>query len=264
MRVATRSRPGSYRALATVLGALALVFCGVASAAHDTGGHGGGGGGSAGGGGHGGGHAASGGHGGAHAGAAPRAAYGHGAYAHYYRGGAPGGSGYRPRASAIPGGARGGYYRGPGYGHGGYGGYGGWWHGRYWGGIGLGLYFATLPWYYETFWWGGVPYYYADDSFYRWNDTVAQYETVAAPAEDADGAGPAAAAGELYVYPRQHQSDEQQKRDRYDCHRWASGQTGFDPTRASGGVGAEAAPAQAGAYRRAESACLEGRGYTVR
>src|SRR5580704_11088665 len=56
---------------------------------------------------------------------------------------------------------------GGGYGggwRGGYGGRGGFWGPWGWGlgGLGLGLYFATLPYYYSTYWWGGVPYYYAD------------------------------------------------------------------------------------------------------
>jgi hypothetical protein len=37
---------------------------------------------------------------------------------------------------------------------------------------------------------------------------------------------------ELYIYPNKGQSSEQQSRDRYDCHRWAVQQTGFDPTTA--------------------------------
>jgi hypothetical protein len=265
MRAATRPRNRPARALATALGALALVVCGAAAArgnhdgGHDGGGHGGGGhasGGAA--------HAAAG-HAGHAAAPARGGAYGHGAVAHYYRGGHGAAAGYRPRVSAVAPGP-GGYARGPGGVRGWHGG-GGWWNGRWWGGYGIGLYFAALPWYYETFWWGGVPYYYADYNFYRWNDAVAQYEVVAPPAEDAEGAGPSAGAGagaEIYVYPRQNQSQEQQQRDRYDCHRWAADQTGFDPTRANGGVSAEQTPARAGAYRRAESACLEGRGYTVR
>ncbi len=36
----------------------------------------------------------------------------------------------------------------------------------------------------------------------------------------------------LFVYPSQGQSQEQQSRDRYECHLWAVQQTGFDPTRA--------------------------------
>jgi hypothetical protein len=38
-------------------------------------------------------------------------------------------------------------------------------------------------------------------------------------------------ASELYVYPLKKQSSEQQDKDRYECHRWAAQQTGFDPSR---------------------------------
>jgi len=44
----------------------------------------------------------------------------------------------------------------------------GWYGGGYygaWGGLGYGLFFATLPWYYDTYWWDGAPYYYADDVY---------------------------------------------------------------------------------------------------
>src|SRR5262245_6177999 len=34
----------------------------------------------------------------------------------------------------------------------------------------------------------------------------------------------------VYFYPTQGQSEEQQDRDRYDCHVWAVKQTGFDPS----------------------------------
>jgi len=33
-----------------------------------------------------------------------------------------------------------------------------------------------------------------------------------------------------YIYPSQGQSQEQQDRDKYECHSWAVQQTGFDPT----------------------------------
>jgi hypothetical protein len=257
----SRPRRGTASALAA-LGAVALLVCG-AAAASPNGGHGGGG---YGGGGHG---------GGGHNGAAHAAGHGapavrgggpaHFAGGHYYAGGP-----YRPHGwhGAVGGhAASAAYYRGP-VGVRPWHGYGGWWSGRWWGGgyygygYGLGLYFAALPLYYETIWWGGVPYYYADYTFYRWNDGVARYEVVAPPAED--GGAPEPAAAEPYVYPRDGQSAEQQQRDRYDCHRWAADQTHFDPTHSNGGVDAAAAPAAAGAYRRAESACLAGRGYTVR
>ncbi len=173
----------------------------------------------------------------------------------------------------------GGWHGGYGGWHGGYGGwhggYGGWhggygWRGGFWGpwgwglgGLGLGLYFATLPYYYSTYWWGGVPYYYADNTYYRWNDGVGQYETVAPPAGHPESGGRARkgpAASELIAYPKNGQTDEQIGKDKFECHRWAVGQTGFDPTQPGGGT----APGNRSNYLRAQSACLEGRGYSVK
>ncbi len=48
--------------------------------------------------------------------------------------------------------------------------------------------------------------------------------------------------------------------DRVDCARSAAGQSGYEPAPAGNGTD----PARQDAYRRAEGACLEGRGYTVR
>jgi len=42
----------------------------------------------------------------------------------------------------------------------------------------------------------------------------------------------AAQAPQLYIYPLRQQSNEQQDRDRYECHSWAVRQTGYDPSRA--------------------------------
>jgi hypothetical protein len=161
-----------------------------------------------------------------------------------------------------------------GYGYGGYGwrgGYGYGWRGGYWGpwgwglgGLGLGLYFATPPYYYSTYWWGGVPYYYADNTYYRWNDGVSQYETVAPPAgiqnQGGVAAQGAAAPSDLIVYPKNGQTQEQLGKDKFECYRWAVGQTGFDPTQPGGG----AAPGNRSNYLRAQAACLEGRGYSVK
>lgn len=35
--------------------------------------------------------------------------------------------------------------------------------------------------------------------------------------------------GDVYIYPAQQQSAEQQERDRYECYVWGSGESGFDP-----------------------------------
>jgi hypothetical protein len=123
----------------------------------------------------------------------------------------------------------------------------------------LGLYFATLPFYYSTLWWDGIPYYYADNTYYRWNGVVDQYETVAPPPGIENQAVQSAAASDLIVYPKNGQSQEQQGTDKYECYRWAADQTGFDPTQPAGtGSGRRSD------YFRAQAACLEGRGYTVK
>jgi len=123
---------------------------------------------------------------------------------------------------------------------------------------------SVLPWYVGTTWWGGIPYYYADNTYYTYNDSVGQYEVVPPPGNADQGVAAAGPAPDPYVYPNAGQSEEQQQTDRYECHRWAVDQTGFDPTQADGGVAPSAVNEAADAYRRAESACLEGRGYTVR
>jgi hypothetical protein len=208
------------------------------------GGHGGGGGGGHGGGG--GGHGGGGFHGGGRGG---------GFYGGGYHGGWRGG---------------GGGYRGGWRGRGGYG-YG-WYRGGGWGGLGYGLFFATLPWYYDTYWWDGVPYYYADDNYYQWNNNAAEYETVQPPPGLVDQVQTQAPAmRELFIYPKAGQSNEQLARDREDCHRWAVGQSGFDPTATD--ASSASPPANTGRvdstavkradYLRADEACLIGRNYSV-
>jgi hypothetical protein len=69
----------------------------------------------------------------------------------------------------------------------------------------------------------------------------------------------------IFVYPRQDQSEELQAKDRYECHSWAMGQTGYDPMQPSAGdmPGAQRNQMRAD-YQRAQCACLDGRGYTVK
>ena len=42
---------------------------------------------------------------------------------------------------------------------------------------------------------------------------------------------PVVAFGDVYIYPNKGQSQQQQSKDRYECHTWAVQQTGFDPSR---------------------------------
>jgi hypothetical protein len=227
------------------LAALAVAGAGPALAQRSGGGggfHGGGGGGAF----HGGG-------GGFHAGGAFHSSGGalHGGGFHgggAIHGGAPAFRG----AGGFRGGAYGGFHGRGGYGWGGYGA-AGW--------LGYGLFFSALPLAYATYYWDGVPYYYADDNYYQWVDSAGQYETVdppagvvnevaaAAPADAADAAD--AAQPDLFAYPQNGQSATQQAKDRTDCQQWASGQVGSDAAKHDD-------------YLRAEAACLTGKGYSVR
>jgi len=56
-------------------------------------------------------------------------------------------------------------------------------------------------------------------------------------------------AQQQYVYPQKGQSDEQQKKDEYECRSWAVKQTGFDPIQAAQALQQQAAQEPAGAQR---------------
>jgi hypothetical protein len=254
-------------ALACMAGALSPAFAQ---------GHSGGGGGhsgSSGGGGHsgssgGGGHSSSSSGGGGHGGYSSGGSHAH--YAVGSNGGMHSGSGYH-----------GSYYRGSGYyGRGYYG--GGYWHGGYWNGsfwrggccfgprFGFGWFLPILPAFYATYWWGGIPYYYANDAYYTWSPNYNGYVATDPPAgpADNDGQPPAAgsqapangapANGQTFEYPKNGQTAEQQASDRYQCHQWAVSQSGYDPT------GNGTATTGQDNYHRALTACMEGRGYSVR
>jgi Family of unknown function (DUF6515) len=134
----------------------------------------------------------------------------------------------------------------------------------------VGVFVPVLPAYYTTLWVGGAPYYYANDTYYNWNPAQNSYEVVSPPSGDApppddaqEAPPPATPNDDLFVYPQRDQTDQQQATDRYECHKWAGLQSGFDPTQAGGA----ASPDQPGGlddYQRAMKACLEGRGYSVR
>lgn len=131
----------------------------------------------------------------------------------------------------------------------------------------FGLVVPFLPDFYTTVWFGGVPYYYANDTYYLWNRSSGGYVVSQPPAEGGEGAPPAStasAADDVFVYPRNGQSTEDQSRDRFECHQWAVTQTGFDPSEPGGGVPESQNNAKRADYRRAITACLEGRQYSVR
>jgi hypothetical protein len=103
------------------------------------------------------------------------------------------------------------------------------WGGRDWVVVGapLGVFVPSLPPSFTPVWWNGSPYYYANDTYYVWNDAGQQYQVVAPP------------------------------------QGMAVQQSGFDLTKA-GGVALEAAVAKRNDYFNTQVACLESRGYSVR
>jgi hypothetical protein len=127
---------------------------------------------------------------------------------------------------------------------------------------------------YATYWWGGVPYYYANDVYYTYNSGYNGYVVTDPPPADEstssgdgsyDSAEPSSSdasssegSAEVYAYPKSGQTDEQQATDRYECHKWATAQSGFDPTRGTQASGNSVD------YRRAMVACLDGRGYSTK
>ncbi|HEY9194364.1 MAG TPA: DUF6515 family protein [Methyloversatilis sp.] len=126
----------------------------------------------------------------------------------------------------------------------------------------VGAFISVLPYGYLTFEIGGHPYYRYNDIYY---ERLGNGFVVIDPPEGVESAPPAPTSPDnLFIYPKMKQSAEQQATDRFECHEWASGQTGYDPTRVSGGVPPSQAESSRAAYLRAMSACLEARGYTVR
>ena len=126
----------------------------------------------------------------------------------------------------------------------------------------IGARVGWLPPGYVSFGLAGGRYSYFNATFYLWDEPRREYVVVERPpgADEALAGAPGLreSAAELYVYPARGQSEDQAQRDRYECHLWAVDQTQFDPS-----VG-DADASQSGEYRRAMTACLEGRGYTVK
>jgi hypothetical protein len=126
----------------------------------------------------------------------------------------------------------------------------------------IGLVVPLLPPFYTTIWVGGNPYYYADGVYYRWLPTERAY-VVSEPPPEQEVIEEETLPKDLFVYPKEGQSREQQDSDRYECHRWAVTQTGFDPTQPGGNVPEAQNTVKRGEYQRAMKACLEARGYSV-
>jgi hypothetical protein len=129
----------------------------------------------------------------------------------------------------------------------------------------IGLFVPFLPDAYVRIWFNGLPYYYANEIYYT--QTTGGYVVVDPPQGDVSQTPPAVEdvpEGKMFIYPRQGQSEKQQANDRYECHRWAVGQTNYDPTKTSADIPAQQIKLKRAEYQRAMGACLDGRGYTAK
>jgi hypothetical protein len=104
---------------------------------------------------------------------------------------------------------------------------------------------------------GGTRYYYGSGAYYLWDNARAGYVVVPPPARG-EGAPAEKGVPTVFIYPKAGQSPQLQEQDRQECEEWATAQTGFDPRKEVGDAARQAD------YRRAMTACLEGREYTVK
>jgi hypothetical protein len=123
----------------------------------------------------------------------------------------------------------------------------------------IGAVVHVLPVGFVAFTLGAFTYYYINETYYVWDEDEEAYVVVEKP-PGADNAIKKETEGRLYIYPKKGQSKELQAKDRYACHRWAVKETGVDP------IEADEPPThkQDKNYKRAITACLEGRSYTVK
>lgn len=130
----------------------------------------------------------------------------------------------------------------------------------------IGVVVAALPPYYSVRSYSGSTYYVANDVYYTANPAGDGYVVANTPAEMlAPAENPAGTAPQqVFAYPRKGQTADQQARDQFECHEWASAQTGFDPMKPQGGLPASQVDRKRSDYQRASAACLDGRGYAMR
>ena len=124
----------------------------------------------------------------------------------------------------------------------------------------VGIHVNHIPSGHISFHIGLTRYFYTNNAYYRWDPVRTVYIVVEKPV----GAYTAVieaneyVGSEIFAYPNNGQSQAKQDSDRYECYLWAVEQTGFDPATL------DQDSDNASYYRRAVTACLVSREYTVR
>jgi len=122
-----------------------------------------------------------------------------------------------------------------------------------------GLFVSYLPSYYSSFYFGSTRYFYADDTYYTYEPARRGYVVSRSPyvtEQEDENSDPVD--DDLFIYPARGQSEQQQADDRYECHSWAANETHYDP------VDSDFDADKRADYQRAMTACLTGRGYSVK
>ncbi len=107
-------------------------------------------------------------------------------------------------------------------------------------------------------------FYYDQGTSSNWESPVETTPSYEQSRERPASSGPQLQDEKLFVYPRKGQSEEQQAKDRYQCHLWVVGQIGWDPTQPTGAVSEAQMNQKRADYKRAMGACLEAHDYTVK
>ncbi len=127
----------------------------------------------------------------------------------------------------------------------------------------IGIVIGALPFGYSTLYVGDRLYYRYDDGWYLPHERG--YVVVQPPAGYGDeDVAQQQTDEELFAYPNRGQNETRQAQDRFECHSWAADKTGYDPSLVSAAGASTDSLARRPDYLRAMTACLEGRGYTVR
>lgn len=133
----------------------------------------------------------------------------------------------------------------------------------------IGIFVPFLPLFYTTLRVQGMPYYYANGTYY--SQTPGGYVVVNPPPGEVVENPPATEEEDedfiddrLFIYPSKGQSEKQRDFDRYECHQEAMEQTDYDPTNIPSDLSADEMMQARAEYRRAIAACLESRGYSVK
>ena len=124
-----------------------------------------------------------------------------------------------------------------------------------------GVVVPVLPPHTTTVWVGTVAHYYAGGVYYVWRAPQQVYAVAPTPPLSDVTTDRADLPDLLSIQATRGQSDARLADDRYQCHRWAFDQSGFDPAEPGGGVAPAEYRQRRAHYRQALSGCLEIRGY---